>query len=473
MSSPQTRHHQIVTAISGTMRIFFQQGKKVRMYHGGTNSTRPLHPDTQYVDVSQLNQVLSIDPQTLLAEVEANVSMDVLLKATLAHGLMPKILPEFPGITVAGAIQGGAAESSSYKYGLFHDICLQYEMVLGNGEIVTASPTENADLYYATACAYGTLGIITKATLQLQPAKKYVSLTYLPVQSFQEAVEVINQTVHQPDVDFVDGLLFSEHTGTVMVGRLTTDSAAPRKTFLKPTDDWFYLHAQKVSGTTDAYQETIPLKDYLFRYDRGAFWMGKYFFEFVQIPFTRLARTILAKYMTTRMLYRMLHAANASQRAFAQDISLPSENTQEFLTIVDQKLGIYPLWLCPLLPSITHKDQFSPVYTDAKLVINVGVYGKYRVKYEKFVSMNRFIEAETARLGGRKVLYAHAYYTREEFWDIYNEPWYNHLRSTYHATTTFPDIYDKVAVKQEFKPDKKGIIRGLLQSPFRQKIARK
>jgi delta24-sterol reductase len=42
-------------------------------------------------------------------------------------------------------------------------------------------------------------------------------------------------------------------------------------------------------------------------------------------------------------------------------------------------------------------------------------------------------------------LYAHAYYTEEEFNDIYDRKTYNALRRKYHATY-LPSVYDKVKV---------------------------
>jgi delta24-sterol reductase len=42
----------------------------------------------------------------------------------------------------------------------------------------------------------------------------------------------------------------------------------------------------------------------------------------------------------------------------------------------------------------------------------------------------------------QKCLYAHAYYTEEEFWDIYDEGKYKGLRTKYHAES-LPSVYGK------------------------------
>ncbi len=147
--------------------------------------------------------------------------MDMLVQETLKYGFVPPVVMEFPGITVGGGIQGGAGESSSFKYGGFHQTCLEYEMVLGDGTIVTVSPRKNADLFWGTACSYGSLGVITKVKLRIIPAKKYVLLTYHRVNTFGESIKLLEKEgKEKTSIDFIDGILFSEKSGTIMTGYL-------------------------------------------------------------------------------------------------------------------------------------------------------------------------------------------------------------------------------------------------------------
>jgi FAD/FMN-containing dehydrogenase len=63
-------------------------------------------------------------------------------------------------------------------------------MILANGDLVQASRTERADLFYGAAGSYGSLGIITSAEIRLMPAKLYVQLTHYPVSSLAEAIQL-------------------------------------------------------------------------------------------------------------------------------------------------------------------------------------------------------------------------------------------------------------------------------------------
>lgn len=457
------QHKNDVENIHSQMRDFFARGQKVKIYHGSTNSTRAQKFEkNKFVDVSRLNRVIEINTSENYALVEPNVPMDKLAEAMLQHRLVPPVVMEFPGITVGGGIQGGAGESSSHKYGLFNEICLEYEIVLGNGEIITASPTQNEDLFYGTACSYGSLGVITLVKLRLVPTKDFVRLSYHTVRSFDEAVSLTEKKVSE-GAQFIDGIFFEKDRGVVMVGNFADKNDLPVSTFSKASDEWFYLHADAISKKPSLYEELIPTRDYLFRYDRGAFWMGTYGFRVLRMPFNRLTRLIFNPFLKTRELYQSLHAANFSQRYVIQDIGVPKESAAGLLRYVADVLKIYPIWFVPL--RVATKEKLAASFLKTDLVISVGVWGEANVEYARFVEINRELEKEISRLGGRKWLYAHQYYTREEFWNTYDENAYNALRAKYFAETVFPDVYEKTKVSGKYTPSVvRGIWKNLLHS---------
>lgn len=134
------QHKTDVARLQRKMRAFYRAGTKIRMYHGSTNSTRPRdHRRDAVLDISGLNRVIEVNAEEGYCWVEPNVPMKALIEATLAHGLIPPVVMEFRSITVGGGIQGAAGESSSFRYGIFADTCLEYEVMLGNGELATAT----------------------------------------------------------------------------------------------------------------------------------------------------------------------------------------------------------------------------------------------------------------------------------------------------------------------------------------------
>lgn len=452
------RHDDAMAAISHQIRQFHRRKEPFRIYHGSTNSTRESrYRRDRVVDTSSLCHVLKVDPEKRTVLVEPNVPMDQLVEATLPYGLVPPVVMEFPGITVGGGFAGTSGESSSFKYGFFDRTVVWIEMVLANGDVVTASSVDKPDLFYGAAASFGTLGVTTLMELQLIEAKKYVELTYHPVSGISEAVEKINEATTDESVDYLDGILFARDRGVICTGRLTHEPRGKIQRFTRSRDPWFYLHAKKViERGTDPRMEAVPLVDYLFRYDRGAFWTGEWAFQYFMTPFNRVTRWALDWFMHTRVMYHALHKSGHSNRWIIQDLAVPYEAAAEFVEFLDAEFGIYPLWLCPvrqrgrsptspygLLAEI--KDADDP--DTSEMLLNFGVWGPAPLEREAFVAANRKIERKVQELRGYKWLYAHVYYTEDEFWSIYDRTEHDTLRARYHATY-LPSLYDKVKVHE-------------------------
>ena len=60
---------------------------------------------------------------------------------------------------------------------------------------------------------------------------------------------------------------------------------------------------------------------------------------------------------------------------------------------------------------------------------------------------NRLIERKTAELGGAKSLYSEAYYERDEFWAIYNEPHYRALKEKYDPQGRLGGLYEECVMR--------------------------
>ncbi|KAK8024577.1 delta24-sterol reductase [Apiospora rasikravindrae] len=449
-------HESLVDAIAAKVRSFYQRQQGSRILHGSTNSTRPAHGD-RVVDISPLDRILKIDPRTRTAVVEPNVTMDKLVDATLQDGLMPPVVMEFPGITVGGGFAGSAGESSSFEHGYFSDTVNWVEMILGDGRVVRASKFKNEDLFYGAAGAAGTLGITTLLELRLVPAKPYVSLTYHPTSSIEETVESIRKETENSENNYVDGIVFARNSGVVMTGVLADERplSVRLQTFSRPWDPWFYMHVQQrvqnPPGDGRAMVDYIPIRDYLFRYDRGGFWIGRESFRYFGfVPFNGLTRWFLDDFLHARMLYRALHGAKAYLGFMIQDLVLPYSTAQDLIAYTVENLNIWPLWVCPLRGM--QGPTFHPCCTSGNSalreapqpMLNIGLWGRASQDPATFVKQNRDLEQRLRELQGRKVLYSQNYYTEGEFWHLYDGPWYEALRQKYGATT-LPSIYDKVS----------------------------
>lgn len=360
-------------------------------------------------------------------------------------------------IRYIGGFAGTAGESSSFKYGIFDCTINRIEIVLANGDVVNASSTERPDLLSGAAGSCGTFGVITLLEIQLIEATKYVELTYHPVTSISETVQKCKDETKNSSIDYLDGIIFSKSSSVIMTGRLTNNTSAngPQR-FTRAYDPWFYIHAKKCIRSNKPYTETIPLVDYLFRYDRGGFWGGAHAFKYFLTPFNRITRFLLDHFMHTRVMYHALHESGIADMTIIQDLGIPISKAESFISFIDSTFNFYPLWLCPIRPSQQLASQNSPQNqlfsmsqavdeSSDEFLLNVGVWGMGSTNREEFISQNRAIEQKVTELSGLKCLYAHAYYTEDEFWNIYDRKSYEALREKYHAST-LPTIYEKVRV---------------------------
>jgi FAD/FMN-containing dehydrogenase len=360
---------------------------------------------------------------------------------------------EFPGITVGGGYAGTSGESSSFKHGYFDQTMNWVEMVLGTGEVVRCSKSERPDLFHGAAGATGSLGVTTLVEIQLIDAKKYVEVTYHPVNSVAEAVRTCELRISDPTLDYIDGILYSETQGAIITGRMTDTPADGLniQNFSNAADPWYYLHVRdRISKTTGPVSEAIPLAEYCFRYDRGGFWVGASAFDYWPFPFNDYTRWWLDDFLHTRMLYTALHASGQSKTYVVQDLALPFSTAEQFINYTASAFKIWPLWLCPLkqttMPTIhPHYSQKQADGNPPTHMLNVGLWGQGPKNHDAFIALNRDLEHKLRELGGMKWLYAHTYYSEDEFWEIYPRKWYDELREKYHATS-LPTVYEKVKV---------------------------
>ncbi len=394
------------------------------------------------LNVKQFNQVLSIDPLAKVAEVEAMITYEELVEATLKYNCLPPVVPELKTITIGGALVGLGIESSSFRYGLVHETILEIEVLTGEGRILTCRPdNEHRDLFYAFPNSYGTLGYALKIKLRLIPAKPFVRLTNTPFSDptlfFQTLKDLC---LKNPTDAYIDGVIFSPTQMILIRGEF--DDNAPftnNYTYLKS----YYRSLQK--------KETnyLTAHDYIWRWDADWFWCSKHFG--MHNPLLRL---LLGKFMLHSAVYwKIMRLASSNpllktlvkffekpSESVIQDILIPIENAPQFYQFFQRSIGITPIWICP---SYNKGQDYSlcPLAPET-LYIDFGFWDIVPSSHPKG-HLNRLIEQKTKELKGFKGLYSDSYYTEEEFWQIHPKHSFSQLKAKYDPQKAFKDLYDK------------------------------
>jgi hypothetical protein len=467
------KHNLAVEELEKKIRAFHSHETPFHIYHGSTKSTRRVQfEQNKVVDITGLSTILHIDKGMKTALVEPNVSMGQLLHETLNLGLIPAVVPPFPGITAGGAFAGTAAGSSSFKFGYFYKSVNWIEMLLGNGDSIRASPMQNSDLFSASSGSMGTLGVVTLLEVQLVPCHQYIRAQYDVITSMQEMI-LQTRVLRTMDIDFLDAIMFSRNRGVLISGTIFKGETKgiPIARFSRARDRWFFPHVHgKLECTKDAqcwtcqwtrrsskYQpkdtgmvELVPVRDYLFRYDRGSFWLNAY--NWSPTSWNSFRQQFLDSRLKSEFLFKAFQLEGNKQNYIIQNLDVPPEKAREMLDFLDSRIKIYPLWICPIKYS---EDEFTYRYKTrpqaSEYLLSIGVWGLSRLEKDKhrkndmdnFADENRAIEMKLAETGGYKWLYAQCFYTHTEFWDLYERHIYNRLRERWKATT-LPSVWDKV-----------------------------
>ena len=154
------------------------------------------------IDLRKMNRIIEIDERSLTATVEAGLNGRAFEDALNDRGLM---FPHYPA-SVAWATVGGyiAARGSgvlSTRYGKIEDLLLSLSVVTPTGELIHTVPAprhavgpELTQLYVG---AEGTLGVITRATVQLArlPERRRFEAVLFP--AIEDGVAAIREALHR------------------------------------------------------------------------------------------------------------------------------------------------------------------------------------------------------------------------------------------------------------------------------------
>jgi decaprenylphospho-beta-D-ribofuranose 2-oxidase len=124
------------------------------------------------VDMTALNGIHSISAETRLADLDAGVNLDQLMKAALPFGLWVPVLPGTRQVTIGGAIGCDIHGKNHHSAGSFGDHVRSMDLLLASGEIRHLTPDgEDSELFWATVGGNGLTGIILRATIEMTPTE--------------------------------------------------------------------------------------------------------------------------------------------------------------------------------------------------------------------------------------------------------------------------------------------------------------
>jgi FAD/FMN-containing dehydrogenase len=145
------------------------------------------------IDLSPMKKI-EVDKTSQTAKAQAGLTWGEFDKATQEHGLATTGgLVTTTG--VAGFTLGGGFGWLVRKYGMTIDNLLSVDMILASGKRVTASSSENPDLFWGVRGGGGNFGIVTSFTFKLHPVgpNVYGGALFYPVSKAKDLLQFYNK----------------------------------------------------------------------------------------------------------------------------------------------------------------------------------------------------------------------------------------------------------------------------------------
>jgi FAD/FMN-containing dehydrogenase/pimeloyl-ACP methyl ester carboxylesterase len=140
----------------------------VSVYGGGHNVTgNAVCDDGVTIDLRPMKRV-EVDPAARTCRADAGLTWGELDRATQQHGLAVTG-GRMSTTGLGGLVLGGGSGWIERKCGYAVDNLLSVETVTADGRILTASESENPDLFWGTRGGGGNLGVVTRFEFRLHP----------------------------------------------------------------------------------------------------------------------------------------------------------------------------------------------------------------------------------------------------------------------------------------------------------------
>ncbi|MBK7645521.1 MAG: FAD-binding oxidoreductase [Planctomycetes bacterium] len=118
------------------------------------------------LDLSRMDRILEWDPARGRASCEPGVTIEKLWRTILPDGWWPRVVPGTMFPTLGGVASMNIHGKNNYEVGTIGDAIREFEILLPNGELRTASREHESALFHAAIGGFGMLGVFTRIELE-------------------------------------------------------------------------------------------------------------------------------------------------------------------------------------------------------------------------------------------------------------------------------------------------------------------
>jgi FAD/FMN-containing dehydrogenase len=208
-----------IADIADSISLARDQNLEVAVRGGGHNvAGRSTIEGGLLIDLSLMTGIY-VDPKTRIAHAQGGLTWNLFNRETQIHGLATT-----GGVVsttgIGGLTLGGGIGWLTGKYGLALDNLVSIDVVGADGNLLTASETDNSDLFWALRGGGGNFGVAASLQFRLHPVGPVIT-GGLVAYPFTEAANVLRYyrdvTTSLPDELSVVGALLNAPDGSKLV----------------------------------------------------------------------------------------------------------------------------------------------------------------------------------------------------------------------------------------------------------------
>ncbi len=149
----------------------------------------------EVISTLKYNKFLEFDEKNGVVHCQSGILLSEILDVIVPRGWFLTVTPGTKLITVGGAIASDVHGKGQHKIGNFSDHLVDLTLMLGDGSIVTCSPTERPDLFWTTCGGMGLTGVVLSARIKLIPVETaYIRQESIKARNLDEMMDLFEDS---------------------------------------------------------------------------------------------------------------------------------------------------------------------------------------------------------------------------------------------------------------------------------------
>ena len=181
------------------------------------------------VDMSNMNRILSWDPQTGIMDLEPGVTIGTICECVGHDGWWPPVVPGTRGPTIGGCVAANVHGKNNWKLGPLGEHVLEIEIVRADGSLTTCTREQAESPFHAHVGGFGLLGVITRVRLQMHPSAQVLHVEEFSAPQLEDLIAILDRCEGRADymVGWIDGYALGEELGRGLMQVAETLPPAP------------------------------------------------------------------------------------------------------------------------------------------------------------------------------------------------------------------------------------------------------